>query len=52
MKSLIDFDDDQANSIKSLAIEVKSNVAITTTIQERKNTYVWKNFLERCCLND
>ena len=52
MKSLIDFDDDQANSIKSLAIEVKSNVAITNTIQERKNAYVWKNFLERFCLND
>ena len=30
IKSIIDFEDDQANSIKSLAVEVKSNVAMTT----------------------
>ena len=36
MKSITDFDNDQVNSIKSLAIEVKSNVAITTRFMKGK----------------
>ena len=36
IKSIIDFDDDQANRIKSLAVEVKSNVAITTRFMKGK----------------
>ena len=36
IKSIVNFDEDQANSIKSLAVEVKSNVAITIRFTKQK----------------
>ena len=36
IKSIIDFDDSQAGSIKSLAVEVKTNVTVTTRFMKGK----------------
>ena len=36
IKSIIDFDDSQARSIKSLAVEVKTNVTVTTRFMKGK----------------
>ena len=44
MKSIIDFDEEQSNSIKSLAVEVKTTVAITTRFMKVKILMFAKNF--------
>ena len=36
IKSIIDFDEGQSNSIKSLAVEVKTTIAVTTRFMKEK----------------
>ena len=36
IKSIIDFDEEQSNSIKSLAVEVKTTIAVTTRFMKEK----------------
>ena len=36
IKSVIEFDNDQANSIRSLVIETKNNVSVTTRFMKGK----------------
>ena len=43
IKSMIDFDEEHMNSIKSLAIEVKIKCYPSYQIYERKNANVFKN---------
>ena len=46
IKSIIDFDDSQARSIKSLAIEVKKNVTVTTRFMKGKMLMFAKTSLQ------
>ena len=46
MKSIIDVDEKQSNSIKSLAAEVKTTVAVTTRFMKGKILMFAKTFLQ------
>ena len=46
IKSIIDFDDSQARSIKSLAVEVKTNVTVTTRFMKGKMLMFAKTSLQ------
>ena len=46
IKNIIDFDDSQAKSIKSLAVEVKTNVTVTTRFMKGKMLMFAKTSLQ------
>ena len=46
IKSIIDFDEEQTNSIKSLAVEKKSNIALTTRFMKGKMLIFAKTSLQ------
>ena len=46
IKSIIDFDEKQSNSIKSLAVEVKTIIAVTTRFMKGKILMLAKTSLQ------